>query len=74
MKGKEIVLHRFDPKREGAIPYSGLIGVSGTLYGTNCRAGPSDGVTAFKATTGGQIAVCTPSFRIRRPAVPRMAL
>ena len=57
MKGKETVLHRFDPKKEGAIPYSGLIGVRGTLYGTNCCAGPSDGGTAFKATTAGQVTV-----------------
>jgi uncharacterized repeat protein (TIGR03803 family) len=57
MKGKETVLHRFDPKKEGAIPYSGLIGASGTLYGANCCAGPFDGGTVFKATTAGQVTV-----------------
>lgn len=56
-KGKETVLHRFVPKKEGAIPYSGLIGAGGELYGTNCCAGPSDGGTVFKATRAGQVTI-----------------
>jgi uncharacterized repeat protein (TIGR03803 family) len=57
MKGKETTLHRFIPKKEGAIPYSGLIGASGALYGANCCAGPGDGGTIFKATTAGQVTI-----------------
>lgn len=57
MKGKETVLHRFDPKTEGALPYSGLIHVGSTLYGTNCCAGPNHGGTIFKATTSGKVTI-----------------
>jgi uncharacterized repeat protein (TIGR03803 family) len=52
----ETVLHVFggQPGDDGANPYTGLIEVSGILYGTTFNGGPNDGGTVYKfdPTTG----------------------
>jgi uncharacterized repeat protein (TIGR03803 family) len=53
--GKEKVLHRFDPrKKDGALPYSGMIYLNGFLYGTAVSEGPHGDGIAFKMSTSGE--------------------
>ena len=39
---------------DGSAPYSGLINVNGTLYGTTISGGSSDNGTAFEITSSGE--------------------
>lgn len=45
--GKESVLHSFGRSGDGKYPYSGLINVNGTLYGTTTAGGAHDAGTVF---------------------------
>lgn len=55
MSGKEHVIHSFNfKKHDGVTPYSGLMAKNGSLYGTACCGGPSNGGIVFKLTTSGK--------------------
>jgi uncharacterized repeat protein (TIGR03803 family) len=45
--GTETVLHNFDGLKEGRFPYSGLIDVSGMLYGTTTAGGAKNAGTVY---------------------------
>ncbi len=45
--GKETVLHSFGAPKDGKYPYSGLINVDGTLYGTTTADGAHNAGTVF---------------------------
>ncbi|MGA7284068.1 MAG: choice-of-anchor tandem repeat GloVer-containing protein [Candidatus Cybelea sp.] len=47
------VLYRFHGAKDGTRPYSGLINVGGTLYGTTQAGGKRNGGTVFAITTSG---------------------
>jgi uncharacterized repeat protein (TIGR03803 family) len=57
LSGEEHVLYRFkandDGTHDGAHPYSGLIVLSGTLYGTTEQGGAKGAGTVYKVTTAG---------------------
>jgi len=50
--GEETVLHNFSGSTDGALPYAGLVNVSGVLYGTT-GGGASSGGTVFSITPSG---------------------
>jgi uncharacterized repeat protein (TIGR03803 family) len=50
---KHTVLYRFHGAKDGTRPYSGLINVGGTLYGTTQAGGKRNGGTVFAITTSG---------------------
>ncbi len=45
--GKATVLHSFGAPKDGKYPYSGLINVDGTLYGTTTAGGAQNAGTVF---------------------------
>ncbi|HET6276270.1 MAG TPA: choice-of-anchor tandem repeat GloVer-containing protein [Candidatus Cybelea sp.] len=47
LSGKESVLHSFGAPKDGKYPYSGLIDLNGTLYGTTTAGGTSNAGTVF---------------------------
>ncbi len=48
LTGKERVLYRFKGRPDGSVPYAGLLGVNGTLYGTTSQGGTNNGGTIFR--------------------------
>jgi uncharacterized repeat protein (TIGR03803 family) len=52
--GVESVLHRFGQGTDGAIPYTRMIAVNGTLYGTTISGGKYDNGTVYSITTTGE--------------------
>ena len=58
LSGEQRVLYRFNGNPDGAIPYSALINVNGSLYGTTLSGGVYDsdftGGTVYKITTSGK--------------------
>ncbi|MGB8909897.1 MAG: choice-of-anchor tandem repeat GloVer-containing protein [Candidatus Cybelea sp.] len=50
---KHTVLYRFHGAKDGTRPYSGLINVGGTLYGTTQSGGKRNEGTVFAVTTSG---------------------
>jgi len=53
--GKELVYRFKGGHLDGALPVAGVIGATGTLYGTTPRGGYSDGGTIFSISRAGEV-------------------
>lgn len=51
--GKEKTIYSFKGGKDGAHPWTGLVGINSTLYGTTSEGGASNSGTVFSVTTSG---------------------
>jgi uncharacterized repeat protein (TIGR03803 family) len=58
--GSELVLHNFAGGSDGAKPFSGLIDLNGTLYGTTLEGGSTVGCKRFGGSGCGTVFTLTP--------------